>query len=340
MSSLKVAIAGLRHGHIFSIIEECNKLAGVELVAVCEEDAATRDAYAGSAAVTVTHDSYEKMLAEVPCDIVAIGDYYGKRGALAIRALTLGKHVVADKPLCTSLDELDRIVELSSENGLCVSSMFGLRGNPQLLTMQKMLADHVIGPVRTICVTGQHPLMLGKRPGWYFEAGKHGGTLNDIGIHAADLIPWLTGQQITKVVAARCWNAKAPQTPWFKDCAQALLQLDNGGGVIADFSYLAPDACGFGVRQYWRVTVHGDNGVMEYQKSDDKVYLATGSDLTPQEVASTFNPLPETFLQQLINEIRNDLKPGQLTTQYVLATSRKALLIQKCADMNFYDFEI
>ena len=53
------------------------------------------------------------MLDEVECDAVGVGDYFAKRGSIAIEALKRGKHVISDKPLCTSLDELAQIRELS-----------------------------------------------------------------------------------------------------------------------------------------------------------------------------------------------------------------------------------
>ena len=72
--SMKLAIAGFRHGHIFSLIEEARRL-GIEIVAAVEEDTATRESLAGHEKVTITHSSFEKMLHEVPFDILGIGDY-------------------------------------------------------------------------------------------------------------------------------------------------------------------------------------------------------------------------------------------------------------------------
>lgn len=337
--AVKLAIVGLRHGHIMALVAEAEKL-GIEIVAVCEENAATRAAYQGHDKVRVTHDSYQKMLTEVNCDIIGVGDYYGIRGQRALDALKAGKHLIVDKPLCTSIMECDQITELSAQQGLSVSCMFGLRTSAHLITMKKLLADGVLGEVRTICITGQHPLNLGVRPGWYFEPGKHGGTINDIGIHAVDLIPWLCGQQITTVVAGRTWNGKASQTPWFKDCAQVMLKLENNAGVIADFSYLSPDKCGFAVRQYWRVTVHGDKGVLESQPGEDDLYYASSQGSAPERIPCQLETMPEEFLTQICLEKDGKAVPGQLTTDYVLSTSRKALQIQYAADNGLRDFDL
>ena len=70
---------------------------------------------------------YAAMLAETKPDIVAIGDYFAIRGARAIQALESGAHVIADKPLCTSLAELDQIDALRRAHGLSVFCQLDMR---------------------------------------------------------------------------------------------------------------------------------------------------------------------------------------------------------------------
>jgi len=52
------------------------------------------------------------------------------------------------------------------------------------------------GIFRSVCRAAEKPPgvprpVWGTRPAWYFEPGMHGGTLNDIAIHALDFIPWV-----------------------------------------------------------------------------------------------------------------------------------------------------
>jgi predicted dehydrogenase len=187
--------------------------------------------------------------------------------------------------------------------------------------------------VRTVNITGQHPLMLNKRPGWYFEPGKHGGTINDIGIHTIDTVQWLTGGTVAEVTGARVWNGKASATPWFKDCAQFMLKLSNEVGVISDVSYLSPDTCGFTVPQYWRITVHGDDGVLECNNSEPTVMLATSKDKKPRALKAPQNSAA-CALRDFVNEINGQPAAGQLTTDYVLRATHAALQIQQAADQN------
>jgi predicted dehydrogenase len=198
--------------------------------------------------------------------------------------------------------------------------------------MQRLVREGAIGEVHTVLFTAQHPLMLGTRPAWYFEPGKHGGTINDIAIHATDLIPWLTGREIVDVVAARAWNARLPQHPQFQDAAQVMLRLDNNGSAFGDVSYLSPDDIGYTAPQYWRVTCHGTEGFVEAAYNSKSVSLAGRGDKMVRDIP--LDPAkPDGCLEAFINEIAGRIEPGVLTTADVLKASRVALLAQHAADL-------
>ena len=134
---LKVAIAGFRHPHILELVNKTRKSPVLELVGCAEADDATR-ADMISKNIDIQWTDPEKMIAELPCDIVGIGDVYARRGAIAIAALKAGKHVIADKPLCTSPDELQEIRRLVKEKNLCVSLMLPLWSSPNAAAAKKL----------------------------------------------------------------------------------------------------------------------------------------------------------------------------------------------------------
>jgi len=226
--SMKLAFAGLRHAHIFCLYNLAKELPGVEIVAACEEDEASYNEIKNKGLVILTHSSIDRMLDDVECDAVAVGDYYSKRGQIIIKALTKGKHVISDKPICTSLEELDKIKKISGEKNLKIGCMFDLRDSQRIIALKNIIRSGSLGEINNIIFGGQHPLTLGVRPGWYFEDGKQGGTFNDIAVHAIDLLPWLTGLSFDSIVAARTWNAFAKPYPDFMDSAQVMMTMSNG----------------------------------------------------------------------------------------------------------------
>jgi len=331
MKPVRFAFAGFRHGHIMGLLAKVKASSEASLVAACEADEATRRSLSEAGSVAFTHDSFERMLADVDCDVVAIGDVYARRGGMAIRALEAGKHVILDKPVCTSLTELATIEALAARKGLSVGCQLDMRSGATRQTLRRLLREGAIGEVLTLSFSGQHPLMLGTRPGWYFEPGMHGGTINDIAIHAVDAIPWMTGLEISEVVAARVWNGKTPQYPWFQDCAQLMLRLENGAGVLGDVSYLNPDRCGYAVRPYWRITVHGSEGMVETACGENTLYLATHADAKPREVAAEVTRKAD-YLDDFLSEIRGEPAQAELTTALVIRAARVALTVQRAAE--------
>jgi len=327
---MKIAFAGFRHGHIMSLYSAAQSDARVQIVAACEEDAAVAASLREARQVLLTQESFDDVLATVDCDVIAVGDYFARRGALIIAALRAGKHVISDKPICASIGELDQIEALARKNGRAVSALLDLRDRGPYRTMRKLIRDGAIGETHTIAFSAQHPLLLGKRPAWYFEPGKHGGTINDIAVHATDLIPWLCGKHIARVVASRAWNARLPQHPQFQDAAHLMFELDNGGGVLGDVSYLSPDGLGYTSPTYWRVTCHGSDGFVEADYNGRQVMIATSEDKSVRAIAADSN-VPGGRIDDLLSEIRGESRDVALTSVDVFRASRWALLAQKAA---------
>ncbi|MCJ7737087.1 MAG: Gfo/Idh/MocA family oxidoreductase [Anaerolineae bacterium] len=329
--TLRIAFVGFRHAHIFDLYRRTQEMDDFEVVAACEEDKTARQTLASSSSVVVTHDCFDDMLDSVPCDIVAVGDYYAKRGQLVVRALERGKHVIGDKPLCTTIAALDRIAALAHSNQRVVGCMLDLRDAPQIIGLRRLIGRGDLGEIHAVTFGGQHPLQLGQRPSWYFEPGKHGGTINDIAIHAFDVIPWITGLSFAAVAAARCWNARVPQYPCFEDCGQVMLSLDNGGGVLGDVSYLMPDGIGYATPLYWRMTFWGGAGVAETSYSARELRVARAGDGKLVDVALPAGN-PGGYLRAFLHEIRRETAEGELVTSDVLCATRVALTAQLVAD--------
>lgn len=334
MKRLRFAFMGFRHGHIFDVYKRLQADSESEIVAACEEDASTRRALSEAGQVTITHSSYDDMLENVPFDVLAVGDYYGRRGSILIDALRHGKHVICDKPICTSLQELDVISDLVRARSLRIGCQLDLRDSGLFQELRRLIRDGVIGEIQAISFNGEHPLRWGSRPAWYFEEGKHGGTLNDIAIHAIDAVPWMTGLRFATANAARTWHARPAEAPHFMDCAQVMMTMSNGCGVLGDVSYLAPDDIGYGIPQYWQFRFWGTRGLLENN------LLAKEITLYPQsgKQARVFTPgdgTPGGYLKAFVSEVRGETASLSLTSAEILAASRTVLRVQQAADLGW-----
>lgn len=321
---MKLAFAGLRHGHIFGLYSKAMEMEGYEVVGAWEADDAAREAAQQKMNVPF-YRTYEELLADPAVDAVAVGDYYAVRGQLIIRALEAGKHVIADKPICTSLEELEIIKRKAMEKQLKVGCMLDLRYDGAVRGAKKLVEEGRLGKIHAMSFTGQHPLSYGTRPMWYFEEGKHGGTINDIAIHGIDALRYITGLEFVKTTAARTWNAYAKEAPFFNDCAQLMAEYEGGAGVIADVSYAAQTKTAGKMPGYWRFGIWGEKGAVEFRYGDDRLYFA---DENSEEVETI---VCEAVQENWLHDFAHDYDEAALLD--VVASSKAALEIQRAADL-------
>lgn len=322
---MHIAFAGFRHSHIYVLYHMALENPETEIIGSFEEDIESRIAAEKNCGVNFTYSTYDELLSDSKVDIVAIGNYYGARGGMVIEALRAGKHVITDKPLCTSLEELELIEELVSKTGLKVHCMFTMRYEKKVNAVKNLIQSGRLGEINNIYFGGQHPLQYGKRPKWYFEESKHGGVINDIAIHGIDMVRYMCGANPAGILAARCWNAYAAAEPQFLDCAQFMLKLSNGAGLIADVSYSAPNSQGFKTPLYWEFNIWGTMGVAKFsQNSEITAYFDGASE---GEIIPDFE-IKNEELRDFLMEIKGE-KGILLNTKDVILSTRETLKIQK-----------
>lgn len=322
----RVAFAGFRHPHIMSLLARVQAHPDCEIVAACESDAGTRKRIEAESEIRITHSHFTSMLRESEANIIAIGDVYAHRGKMVLAALQTGRHVISDKPLCTRSNDLEQITRLARKQKLSVGCQLDLVETDGIRQLKAAVQGGKIGRLCTITISAQHPLRLGTRADWYFEPGLHGGTINDIGIHVFDLVPWLTGDEWEEISFARQWNAKAIAFPHFKDCAQFHALTKRGTACFADVSYLAPDALGYDLPQYWRITVHGVRGMAEVQNRVSTIQCVTDNATAFRDMSFPTTP-PRGYLQDFLDEIAGN-PTGEITSARVLTSSYWALKAQ------------
>lgn len=325
---IKLAFAGFRHGHIYSLYNSALARNDIEIVGAWEENSEAR-AEAEAKGVSFTHSSLEDLLASSGADAVAVGDCYGLRGKIAIAALKAGKHLISDKPLCTSLEELAEIRTLAEEKKLAVGIMLDLRDYENIVTAKAAIDGGLIGKINNIGFEGQHPLCYGSRPGWYFEPGMQGGTINDIAIHGIDLVRLFTESDLETIHAAVTWNFYAKEVPHFNDSAQFLIRMISGAGVMADVSYAAPTTQGYSHSAYWHFRIWGDKGMIEFNAASSGVKAWLDGEKEPRVLPPV--KVTETYLDRFVSSVTDPALRAEITRD-MLDSAEQTLVIQAHAD--------
>lgn len=322
---MNIAFAGFRHSHIIGLYNTAKNADNITILGCYEENEAAREKMKSQLDCDFNYSSYEEILSDPKVEAVAIADYYGKRGQLAIDALNAGKHIICDKPICISLSELKQIEELTKKNNLKISCMLDLRYMAQTETVKEMIKNGEIGDIVNVSFTGQHCLDYANRDEWYFEKGKHGGTINDIAIHGIDLIRYITGKNLTKINFAKTRNAYATEVPDFKDCGQFMVEMEDIS-VMADVSYAAPK-CDKLLPTYWDFYFWGTKGMINFRYSEDCIHLFNETEKTID-----CKHINSMYLFDFITEIKGE--GFETNTEFTLNSQKQVLEIQDFANNN------
>lgn len=321
---MNIAFAGIRHDHVFVLYKSVLQDNRFKIVGAFESDE-EGIAMAQKNGLEITYASYNELLSDKSVEAVILGGCFGDRGQMAIDALNSGKHVIADKPLCTSLEELYMIKEAAQLNNKKVSCMFTMRYEPMIVTLKKLIDSKKIGEIIAVTFGGQHPLKYGRRPSWYYTPEKHGGTTNDIAIHAIDIFRYLGMPPISKIEGAREWNFFS-EDPALNDCSQFMLTLENGCGILGDVSYAIPDGIEFALPYYWHFTFWGSHGTLSFNINDKSLtYYQKG---VKEGITIDLCPPAHNYLDDFLKLVNNE--NGIILPQNdVFDSTEQTLKIQK-----------
>ena len=151
----------------------------------------------------------DEMFADPEVDIVLILTNPASHYSLTMAALKAGKHVYCEKPLCTSLEQANEIVEFAADKGLFVGAAPDTFLSPEFQTVRKVIDEGALGKV--IHVTANY---VG--PGadlWHPNAGflykKGGGPALDMGPYfMTTLVSILGPLESVFAFANRGWDVR------------------------------------------------------------------------------------------------------------------------------------
>jgi predicted dehydrogenase len=164
----------------------------VELVAVGSRDKAKADAFAQHWDIPRAYGSYEELLEDPEVEAVYVPLPNTLHVDWSIKALEAGKHVLCEKPLDRSPDNVARAFDASERTGRLLTEAFMYRHSPQTKKLQELIASGAIGELRLIRSCFSYSLY--DADNIRLRTDVEGGALMDVGCYCVSGSRLLAGE--------------------------------------------------------------------------------------------------------------------------------------------------
>ena len=315
---LRLAIAGLAHGHVSGFLGNALRRKDVQLVGVFDPDRTLGMGYAGRQQNGFSPDilftDLGKMLDTVKPEAVATFTNTFDH-AMVVEACAL-RHipVMMEKPLAVDRKQARAIQQAAAGGGIPVIVNYETTWYPSHAEIWKLMKEQKVGgEIRKMVAMDGHqgPKEIHVQPeflAWLTDPVKNGaGALFDFGCYGANLMTWLMDNQRPLKVTAIAQTNKPQIYPHVDDEATILVEYPKAQGIIQaswNWPFSRKDLEVYGERAYAIAT--GGNGL--------KVHLP--GDRTPEEARTPAELPPDVrdSISYLAAVARGKLKPSGLSS--------------------------
>ncbi len=274
------AIAQRRH------IPECVANPDSKLVALADPAKARVDELAAKFGAVAFTD-YRELLKSPDVDAVVVAGPNSMHASMSMEALALGKHVLCEKPMATTRQDAAAMVKAAAESKQYLMIGLNQRLMPPHVRAKEILTGGKLGNILAFRTAFQHPgpegwsVDAGKS--WFFQKGQAAmGVTGDLGVHKADLLRWLLGQEFTEVAGFISTLDKRDSQGKLIDLDDnAFLKLKTAGGIVGSMIlswtnygpeenytiiYCTKGVLSIGIDPAWGVIVDYRNGEREQHR--------------------------------------------------------------------------
>jgi predicted dehydrogenase len=237
---LRVALAGLEHGHASGFFDQFQKRQDLRIVGIAEANAQLVAQFEQKYGLTPSlfYSDLEDMLKKThPQAVLAYTNTFDHRRVVEICA-RYGIPVMMEKPLAVSAEDAHAIEKAAREGKIQVLVNYETIWYRSNQAAYDLVHENAIGEIRKIVVHDGHsgPKEIGVGPeflAWLTDPKLNGGgALFDFGCYGADLATWLMGGRRPVSVTAVTQQIKPDIYPRVDDEATIILTYSNAQAII------------------------------------------------------------------------------------------------------------
>lgn len=238
---VRLAVAGLVHGHVDGFFRAAQGRAEVRIVGVFDPDAALRQKYAAKYGLPedIFFANLKTMLDQVRPEVVASFTTTFDHPVIVEACARRKVHVMMEKPLAVDMAGARAIERAAKQGGIQVIVNYETTWYRSHAAMWQLLKQQAAaGEIRKMVAMDGHegPKEIGVGPeflGWLTDPAKNGaGALFDFGCYGANLMTWLMDNQRPIAVTAVTQRIKPQIYPKVDDEATILIEYPKALGIV------------------------------------------------------------------------------------------------------------
>lgn len=213
----------------------------------------------------------EDLLSDPDIDIIDVCTPSAYHAPITIAALKAGKHVICEKPLAPTPEEVRQMIAARDESGKYLMTAQHMRFHELSQAFKREVDDGQLGYVYHGRAWWLRRASFPTRGSFWAKKHSGGGPCIDIGVHVLDLALWLMGnpKPISVSGVARTLMAEKPGmfSSWgggavpeehdVEDFAVGFVRFENGATMMVETSWILNHQAPDDGRRIW---LYGDEG--------------------------------------------------------------------------------
>jgi predicted dehydrogenase len=238
---LRLAIAGLVHGHVSGFLRGAQGRKDVDIVGVFDPDPALLQKYATqfTLADSALFTDLTALIDRTRPEAIASFSNTYDHPAIVDDAAARGIHVMMEKPLAVSSADALRIRRAAAQGNIQVLVNYETTWYPSHGAMWTLFKERkAAGEIRKMVALDGHsgPKAINVQPeflAWLSDPVKNGaGALFDFGCYGANLMTWMMDNQRPRAVTAVTQRFQPDVYPRVDDEATIVVEYDDAQGII------------------------------------------------------------------------------------------------------------
>jgi predicted dehydrogenase len=312
---------GENHALVYS------RLPGVDLVAVCDQNEARAREVAERYRARAHYTDFAQLLADPEIRAVSIATPDFAHSEIALAAAQAGKHILCEKPLATTVEEAQSIVDAAARAGVKLMVDFHNRVNPPFVAARDSVRDGAIGtPSYAYARLSNTTFVPLEMLSWADRSS----ALFFLGSHAIDIMRFILDDTVARVHAVSRSGILKGLGVDAPDFHVAIAEFERGAVVTFENAWILPRSQP--MVYDFKVELLGSDGALYVDSSHHGAFeLHTGGRLSYGDVLGV-TPTSDLRVGGFVLEAISRFADAVLHDRPVLATGEDGVEATRIVD--------